>query len=119
MSRFAELAARWRADAERLRLWDDERGARMLERCAEQLAGAERQVRDEPLTLEQAATESGYSADRLRHMVADGIVPNAGRRGAPRIRRGDLPVKPGARAAHPSRGFDAAAAAASILGGSR
>jgi hypothetical protein len=48
---------------------------------------------DELLTLDAATTESGYSAERLRHLVADGAVPNAGRRGAPRVRRGDLPKR--------------------------
>jgi len=49
----------------------------------------------EALSLPQAASESGYSADHLAREVRVGRIPNAGRRGAPRIRRGDLPRKPG------------------------
>jgi len=51
---------------------------------------------DEPLTLDEAAAESGYSKRRLRELVAEGTIANAGRRGAPRIRRADLPMRPGA-----------------------
>ena len=50
-------------------------------------------------TLEQAAVESGYSYSALQKMVADGELMNVGKKGAPRIRRGDLPKK----AARPRR----------------
>ena len=50
---------------------------------------------EEVLTLEQAATESGYSYKHLQELVADDTIPNAGKPGAPRILRCDLPVKPG------------------------
>ena len=66
----------------------------------------------EILTLQEAAAESGYSKRRLREFVHEGSVPNVGRKGAPRIRRGDLPRK----AKAPSNGFDAGAEASSILG---
>lgn len=38
-------------------------------------------------------------ADTLRHLVRQEKIPNAGKKGAPRIRRGDLPRKPGKTAA--------------------
>ncbi|MDE2782551.1 MAG: hypothetical protein OXK77_06320, partial [Gemmatimonadota bacterium] len=41
----------------------------------------------------EAARESGYSADHLGRLVRDGRIPNAGRPGAPRIARTDLPRK--------------------------
>lgn len=47
------------------------------------------------MTLTQAAEVSGYSDDHLGRLVKDGIIPNAGRPGAPRIRRGSLPRKAG------------------------
>jgi len=50
---------------------------------------------NEALSLRQAAAESGYSADHLAREVRAGRILNAGRRGAPRIRRGDLPRKLG------------------------
>jgi hypothetical protein len=51
---------------------------------------------DAPLSLAQAAQESGYSVDRLQKLVAAGTIPNAGRKGKPAIRRSDLPRKPAA-----------------------
>jgi hypothetical protein len=63
------------------------------------------------LTLEQAASESGFTADHLRHLVAADKIPNAGARGRPRIRRADLPKKPGAPVA---RTYDPTADALSI-----
>ncbi len=49
----------------------------------------------ESLSLEQASAESGYSVDHLGRLVRDGTIPNAGEPYAPRIRRCDLPRKPG------------------------
>ncbi len=89
----SELATRWRSDAELLERYGDERGARACRMHADELERAVRDAQSETLTLAEAATESGYSTDRLRHMVADGIIPNAGEKRSPRIRRGDLPVK--------------------------
>ena len=90
------LANRWRARALDVRTWAAAEGsARALEGCADELEAAVREARDETLTLEQAADESGYSKRRLRELLAGGAVPNAGRKGAPRIRRAELPRKPG------------------------
>lgn len=52
---------------------------------------------DEILTLAQAALESGYTRDHLRLLIRQNRIPNAGRRRAPRIRRRDVPRKPGSR----------------------
>ena len=40
-----------------------------------------------------AARVSGYTADHLGALVKRGKIPNAGRTGAPRIRRQDVPRK--------------------------
>jgi len=71
----------------------------------EQASGAEaavaiieRRVREahlESLSLEDASVESGYCADHLGRLVRDGTIPNAGEPYSPRIRRCDLPRKPG------------------------
>jgi len=90
-----QLAGQWRAHAQELRSWGGDASATALERAAADLEAALAREQDALLTLEQAAQESGYSADHLRHLVAEGTVPNAGRRGAPRVRRGDLPTRPG------------------------
>ena len=57
---------------------------------------------DAVLNLTQAAAESGYSPDHLGALVRTGMIPNAGRPHAPKIRRQDLPLKP-SRVRH--RGF--------------
>jgi hypothetical protein len=49
----------------------------------------------EPLTLARAAEESGYSVDHLARLVRAGRIPNAGRPRAPRVRRSDVPKRPG------------------------
>ncbi|MHB1863402.1 MAG: hypothetical protein ACYCVL_10570 [Gemmatimonadaceae bacterium] len=80
---------------------------KLLDRVIEELEDVLRGADEEPLTLEQAANESGYSADHLRKCVADGTVPNAGAKGRPRIRRADLPRKPGRSASGYDPGADA------------
>ena len=45
------------------------------------------------LTLTEAASESGYSPDHLGRLVRGGVIRNAGRTNAPKIRRADLPRK--------------------------
>lgn len=90
-----ELVHRWSEEAESLERWGDARGAAILRQCATELDVAAHEHEDEALTIAQAVEESGYSADHLRALVAAGEIPNAGRKGSPRIRRRDLPVKPG------------------------
>lgn len=83
-----------RAKAAELRdSFGDGARARALEWAAEQVERAADQRADERLTLAEAALRSGYSEDHLARLVREGRLPNAGRRGAPRIRAGDLPVR--------------------------
>ena len=72
----------------------DEARARAIEWAAEQFERAVENGADERLTLAQASARSGYSQDHLARLIRDGRLPNAGRRGSPRIRAGDLPVRP-------------------------
>lgn len=74
----------------------DEARARALEWAAAHFAAALDDFSNQQLTLAQAARESGYSVAHLGRYVAMGKIPNAGRPNAPRIRRGDVPHKPGA-----------------------
>ena len=94
MTQLETLAARWLADADVLEGALDSRGASLYRRHAAELQEALRVSADEVLTLSEAAAESGYSESRLRHLVADGTIPQSGERGRPRVRRGDLPQKP-------------------------
>ncbi len=113
MSSVTELAARWDADAETLERHEDARGATLCRRFAAELREAVRADQDRPLTVAEAALESGFSEDHLRREVASGRIPNAGRKGAPRIRRADLPLKRNGRG---KTGASPEAAAAEILG---
>jgi len=94
-----DLADRWSVEATYLERWGDERGASILRQCATELDAAARAQDDEALTIAASSAASGYSRDHLRVLVSSGEIPNAGRKGSPRIRRSDLPVKPGQRGA--------------------
>lgn len=91
------LPSHWRAEAARLRHWcgDHDPVARALVTVAAQVEQVLATAADDLLTLGKAASESGYSVEHLGRMLREQPVLNAGRRGAPRIRRGNLPMKPG------------------------
>jgi hypothetical protein len=110
-----ELLERWRQDAELLDGYGATQLATTCRRHADDLAAVLRSVEDDALDLAAAAQVSGYSPDRLRHLVASGAIANAGRKGSPRIRRGDLPIKRRGGAG----GFDAAAVAGDLLSAAR
>ena len=93
MRALESLAERWLCAAETLESAFDERGAALYRHLAAELQEALRESEGELLTLSQAAAESGYSESRIRHLVSDGTIPQAGERGRPRVRRGDLPSK--------------------------
>jgi hypothetical protein len=112
---YQPLVASWRDKASELRPYAPG-PATAFEVCAVELEAALRANESSALTLPEAAAESGYSADRLRHMIGEGKIPNVGRKGAPRIRRADLPIKAG-RAKPAVSGFDAGAFARSLLPG--
>jgi len=91
-----DILAKWQAEAAAL----DHRNALVPggALCREFLADLEAVIQseaEEVLTVDQAAVESGYSKEHIARMVRQGTVPNAGRKQAPRIRRADLPRKPG------------------------
>ena len=88
------LVEKWRRRAAALRDWGAAEVARVWDIAATELEADERERALEVLTLAEAASESGYSTDHLRRLVRDGLLPNAGRRHAPRIRRRDVPKKP-------------------------
>ena len=72
--------------------------ARSLEWAALQVERALRDESEQLLTLAQAAELSGYHPDSLARMVRDGQIPDRrppNSKGMIRIRRGDLPIKPG------------------------
>ena len=112
MNTLLKLAARWREEAGLLRGYGASEAAAAAESHAKQLTEAVAEAEHEILTLDEAASVSKYSKRRLRELVADGSIPNSGRKGSPRIRRGDLPTRIEARKAD---SFDASVEAQTIL----
>jgi len=90
-----DLAGQWRDDAVVYRRRGQETLAAMVESFAADLEQWWVQWQVESLTLQQAAEESGYSYSQLQSLVAAGRLENLGVKNAPRVRRGDLPRKPG------------------------
>lgn len=88
-----DITARWKEDADRMKIYGAEAQATALLRAADDVLQALATVEDDALNLADAARESGYSAEHLGRLVRRGEIPNAGRPNAPRIRRADLPRK--------------------------
>jgi len=110
------LAARWRAEAELLRAHGAVEAAATKGHDAGELETAWRAWHTAELTVSEGAAESGYSADRLRELVREGRL--AGRQAADgvlRVRRCDLPRRPGV----PAPAGPVAALAAAVLAGRR
>jgi hypothetical protein len=91
--RTGDLPGAWRRRAEELAPYAPG-AATAWARAAAELEAAEREGANEVLSLADAARESGYSHRRLRELMADGTVPNVGRKYSPAIRRADLPKRP-------------------------
>ena len=89
----ADLAIAWKEKATELRRFGAEDQAVTLEYCADDLEEMWRVWQEEPLTLEEAAEESGFSYSSLQKRVASGEIPNVGKSGAPRVQRQALPRK--------------------------
>ncbi len=93
---FGTLATRWREEAERLRTLEANGQAAALEQAARELDEAAAAWALEPLTISEAAVESGYSEEHLRRLARNGELPvqrNGGPKSRLYIRRGDLPTK--------------------------
>lgn len=104
------LVAEWRKEADLFRRRGLEEGACVAEGYAADLETRLREWWLEELSLEQAAQESGMAYDTLQRKLSRGDLPNAGRRGAPRILRSDLHGSPS-----PSRGSGTIDLAGEIL----
>jgi len=92
-----DLPREWREKAKELRRFGADEAASTLEACADDLEETWRVWSTEPITLEEAEAESGYSYSRLQQKVASGEIRNIGEPGKPRVRRADLPRKAPAR----------------------
>ena len=89
-----DFRAKWRTEAQAMRRRNAiVEGAALCEEMLRDFEAVVAQEADAVLNLQQAAAESGYSADYLGQLIRDGQIPNAGRPNAPKIRRADLPRK--------------------------
>lgn len=91
------LPAHWRGRATELERYAPA-AAQAFKDAADQLDAA-LQSSDASVSLKEAAGIGGFSVDHLQRLVATGRLTNIGRKGRPRIRRDDVPVKPGYLAA--------------------
>jgi hypothetical protein len=82
-----------RREAEWLREWGDDSRPRALEKIAGVMEWVQAEWDNQPLTLQQAAEESGFSYSTIEKKVASEELENVGEKGKPRVRRGDLPKK--------------------------
>lgn len=114
LANLSDLLARWRSDAEVLRRTGHDASALLCERHADEAEAAARRDGDVPLTIQEASRISGYSVDHLRRLISQGRIPNAGRPHAPRIRRADLPQRPGRVAQRERTTYDPRADARSL-----
>lgn len=103
-----EILERWES---RQREWDalhvQVDGAAVARQVIEDLEALLSDGADEALTLTQASEISGYSTEHLSRLIRAGTVANAGRKGAPRIKRKDLPMRPTAIASGNALAYDA------------
>ena len=91
----AELLEKWEQDAARMDDYEDTRGAAFARRHMAELREAVRAEENVLLTYAEAERVSRYSERHLRHLRDTGELPDHGKPGAPRFRRGDLPIKDG------------------------
>lgn len=86
----AQLAEEWREEADLFERRGLEREARLAESYATDSEERLREWKLETLTLSEAAEELSVPYDTVQRKVANGALPNAGRKNAPRVRRQDL-----------------------------
>jgi hypothetical protein len=89
----AALLSHWRSRASDLERYTPA-AAQAFRDAADELAEALNGA-EETVSLKAAAMLGGYSIDALQRMVACRRIQNIGRKGKPRIRRSEVPVKPG------------------------
>jgi len=90
-----QLSATWCAEAALFRRRGAVDLAVAMESCAEDLATALSDQARAIVSLAEAASVSGYSADHLGRLIRDGRLENVGPKRRPRVRLADLPRKPG------------------------
>lgn len=107
--------------AQAKRLTGSDAAAHVWEEAAREVERKLKEAQLEPLTLEDAELESGYSRSHLRRMVKEGTLPNAGTEMHPLVLRVHLPRKPGfgVDRDEPRPASSRTQAARAVLGGGR
>ncbi len=94
----AELRTKWAAQRDAFaRFGASIDGAMLAEEVLRDIDSLDRAQSVEAVTLTEAHLIGGYSVDHLQRLVAHGHIENVGRKGRPRIRRNDVPIRPGYR----------------------
>lgn len=83
----------WRQRAVELERYAPTVAAALLD-VAEELEASLHSV-DDSVTLQEAHAIGGYSIDHLQRLVRRGTIVNVGTKGRVRIRRADVPTRPG------------------------
>lgn len=91
-----QLITRWREQAAVLEPYAPA-VAHALRECATETEAALRQEASELISLAEAALVSGYNVDSLGAMIRDGRLSNYGNKRRPKVKRSEIPKKPGAR----------------------
>ena len=99
----SDLLQLWQQRADYLQQFGDPNSARLWRLAAVELERALEAFGAETLTVAEAANATGYSPGYLSKQIAAGSIPNAGRKNAPRVRRGDLKAKPQNGRGRPTR----------------
>lgn len=97
MATLTELRAKWSQNLAVFSRYGIETPERIVREFLADLESLERASSVEAVTLKEASLIGGYSIDHLQRLVASQQIENVGRKGKPRIRRGDVPTRPGHR----------------------
>jgi len=94
--KLSELRASWQEEHDRF-LSDGAlvNGARLVSRFLRDLNELNESTGRETLNLTEAARYSGYSREYLGRLVKDGKLRDYGRKGARKVRKAEVPIKPG------------------------
>lgn len=90
----SDLPAEWRSRATELERYAPA-AAQAFRDTADELEESLKSNDEDGVTLKEASEIGGFSVDHLQRLVASGRLANLGRKGKPRIRREDVPLKPG------------------------
>ena len=90
------LMIRWRERAAALEPYAPN-VAHVFRECAAELEAAQREAAVDAVSVAEAAVLSGYTANGIGGMIRRGEIENVGTKRRPKIRRCDIPKRPGHR----------------------